>query len=118
MTSDLSFNKVTDIMVRSCNFPDPLKLADVSPVYKDGNRSSKSNYRHISVLSAFSKVFENLLKWQMAPFIEPKITNLICGFRDRHNSQHALLRVIETIRMHINQSVVCGMVLMDLYKNI
>ena len=115
MTSDLSFNKVTNIantMVQSCIFPDPLKLTDVSPVYKDGNSSSKSNYRPISVLSAFSKVFERLLKRQMAPFMEPKLANITCGFRDRH----ALLRVIETIRMHIDQSGVCGMVLMDLSK--
>ena len=39
MTSDLSFNKVTNVansMVQSSTFPDPLKLAHVSPVYKDG----------------------------------------------------------------------------------
>ena len=65
MTSDLSFNKVTNIantMVQSCIFPDPLKLGDVSPVYKGGNSSSKCNYRPINVLSAFSKVFKRLLK--------------------------------------------------------
>ena len=59
-TSDLSFNKVTNIantMAQSCIFSDPLKLADVSTVYKDGNSSSKGNYRPISVQSAFSKAF-------------------------------------------------------------
>ena len=119
MTSDLSFNKVTNIansMVQSCIFPDPLKLADVSPVYKDGTSTSKSNCRPISVLSAFSKVFERLLKRQMEQFMEPQLANIICGFRNRHSTQHALLRVIETIRMHIDQSGVCGMVLMDLSK--
>ena len=84
-------------MVQSCIFPDPLKLADVSPVYKDGTSSSKSNYRHISVLSAFSKVFEHLLKRQRAPFMEPKLANIIYGFRDRNITQHVLLRVIETM---------------------
>ena len=52
----------------------------------------------------------------MEQFMEPKLANIICGFRDRHSAQHALLRVIETIRMHIDQSGVCGMVLMDLSK--
>ena len=48
--------------------------------------------------------------------MEPKLANIIYGFRDRHSTQHALLRVIETIRMHIDQSGVCSMVLMDLSK--
>jgi len=52
----------------------------------------------------------------MEPFMEPKLANTVCGFRDRHRTQHALFRVIETIRMHIDQSGVCGMVLMDLSK--
>ena len=52
----------------------------------------------------------------MAPFMEPKIANIIFGFRDRHSTQRALLRVIETIRMHIDQSGLCGLVLMDLSK--
>ena len=42
-------------MVQSCIFPDPLKLADVSPVYKDGTSTSKSNYRPISVLRGGSR---------------------------------------------------------------
>ena len=118
MTSDLSFNKVTNIaiaIVQSCIFADPLKLADVSPVYKDGNSRSKSNYGLISVLSTFSKLLKSLLKRQMAPYMEPKPANIICGVRDRQYST-ALLRVIETIHMHIEQSGVCGMVLMVLSK--
>ena len=119
MASDLSVNKVTNVgntMVLSCIFPRPLKLADVSPVYEDSTSSSKSNYQPISVLSAYSKVFEHLLKRQMAPFMKSKLANIICGFRDKHSTQHALLRVTETIRMHIDQSGVCGNVLMDLSK--
>jgi len=44
-----------------------------------------------------------LLKRQMSSFMEPKLANIICGFRDRHSTQHALLRAIETIRMHIDE---------------
>ena len=66
-------------------------------------------------LSVYSqKVFERLLEKQMAPFMGPKLANSICRFKDSHSTQHALLRVIETIRLHINQSGLCGMVLMDL----
>ena len=42
-------------------FPDELKLADVVPVLKKGDTTSKVNYRPISILPALSKVFERIL---------------------------------------------------------
>ena len=42
-------------------FPDDLKVAKVIPVYKFGNKSNISNYRPISGLSFFSKVFEKVM---------------------------------------------------------
>ncbi len=45
-------------MVANSTFPDKLKLADVSPIFKQGDSSSKKNFRPISVLSAMSKIFE------------------------------------------------------------
>lgn len=45
-------------------FPVKLKLAKVTPVFKKGSRQDKDNYRPISVLSIFSKIFEKALcKW-------------------------------------------------------
>ena len=39
-------------------FPDRLKYAVVKPIFKKGDRSNITNYRPISMLSSFSKVFE------------------------------------------------------------
>ena len=58
VTSDLSFNKVTNIansMVQSCIFHDPLEQVDVPSVCKDCTRTLKNNYRPLSVLSTLSK---------------------------------------------------------------
>ena len=42
-------------------YPDSLKLAEVVPMFKKGDREITTNYRPISLLSQFNKVFEKLL---------------------------------------------------------
>ena len=76
LTSDLSFSAVTKLaneMVQKSTFPDELKLADVSPVFKIGDTVLKNNYRPIRVLSSLSKVSERLLLKQFQPFIGKRL---------------------------------------------
>ena len=49
-------------------FPDQLKLAKVVPVYKSGDSDSCNNYRPISVLPVFSKVFERIVHKRLYNF--------------------------------------------------
>ena len=42
-------------------FPDDLKLAKVTPIYKADNSSKISNHRPISVLQCFSKMLERIM---------------------------------------------------------
>ena len=48
------FNKSLEI----CKFPSCFKMANVTLVYKKGNRSDKDNYRPVSFLPNLSKIFE------------------------------------------------------------
>ena len=40
---------------------DSLKVAEVIPIFKNGGRHKTTNYRLISLLSQFNKVFEKML---------------------------------------------------------
>ena len=42
-------------------FPDKIKTAKVSPIFKRGNNLQTENYRPVSVLPLFSKIFEKIM---------------------------------------------------------
>ena len=42
-------------------FPDHLKIAAVKPLYKKGDKTSMTNYRRVSQLTVFSKVFKKAM---------------------------------------------------------
>ena len=46
---------------KSLLFPLDLKLVDVASAYKKNNKSSKDNYRPVSILSNISKVYERCI---------------------------------------------------------
>ena len=64
-------------------FPTELKLARVIPIFKSGDSASFSNYRPISILSFFAKIYEKLLYistyWIFLMQIEP-YTSINLGF--------------------------------------
>ena len=51
------------------NFPDNLKLADITPVFKKKDPFNKENYGPVSVLPSISKIFEKLMQKQINDYI-------------------------------------------------
>ena len=70
---DITFH--IDNAIRTNTFPDFLKLADVTPIFKKGDNSNKKNFRPISVLSSLSKIYERVLSQQLLPFMVPKFSS-------------------------------------------
>ena len=50
-------------------FPEKLKLALVTPIFKDDNPNECQNYRPISVLTVFSKIYEKLYAIRLLKFL-------------------------------------------------
>ena len=73
-------------------FPDELKIAKVIPLYKGSESKLLVNYRPVSVLPVFSKVFERLMYNRILEFINENdvIYNLQFGFRKNHSTAMAL----------------------------
>ena len=61
---------IIDKSMKEGVFPSELKLAKVVPIFKSGDSSKITNYRPISVLSFFSKVFERVMYNHITDFID------------------------------------------------
>ena len=96
-------------------FPESLKLADVTPVYKKGDPTLVSNYRPISALPILSKVFERLMHHQVSKYIHKHLSPLLCGYRKGFNTQTSLLSALEKWKSTLDKNGFAG-VLMDLSK--
>ena len=55
------FSKLINFYISDGIYPDSLKVAQVIPIFKNGGCDRTTNYRPISPLSQFNKVFEKIL---------------------------------------------------------
>ena len=91
-------------------FPPDLKLADVTPVYKNKSENSKDNYRSVSILSNISKIYERCLYDQIQVFFD----SILCRFRRGYNAQHCLITLIEKWKKSVDNGGAFGTLFTDL----
>ena len=111
-TLQLLFNNA----ISNSEFPENLKLADVTPVFKKKDPLDKTNYRPVSVLPPVSKIFERLMQKQINEHIKNKLSPYLCGYRKGFSTQYALLSIIERWKKILDEKGFGGAVLMDLSK--
>ena len=78
-------------------FPEKMKIAKVSPIFKKGDKSILSNYRPISVLPCFSKILERIMYNRLYTYLVENniLFNKQFSFRAGHSTEHALLELID-----------------------
>ena len=82
-------NSINLSIEKGC-FPEELKLAEVSPIFKKKHDLDKENYRPVSVLPHVSKVFERIMYYQINDYMKEKLSKQLTGFRKNHSTQHCL----------------------------
>ena len=100
--------------IENMHFPDDLKFANITPLFKKDDTTDKTNYRSISILPSISKIYERIMFKQMTAFVENKISQYLCGFRKGYNTQHALLRLVDKLNKNLDNNKKIGILMMDL----
>ena len=85
--------------VEKCVYPDKVKVARVTPAHKAGSRNSIDNYRPISNLPLFSKIFEKLTHIRVMSFVEQHqlLNESQFGFQKGKSITHAALKLTTLI---------------------
>jgi len=99
-------------------FPDKLKHAKFIPIFKSGSKDIASNYRPISILSHFSKIFGKLMHKSLVSFLDTNniITKHQFGFRSGLSTFLALNQLHNYIlRLNDSGQYTCG-IFLDLKK--
>ena len=102
--------------VKNSTYPNELKNADISPIYKKKHCHNKSNYRPVSILPLLSKPFERILYKQIDSHTKDILLKYQRGFRKTFSSQHSLLAIFEKWKKVLDNGGNCGALLLNLSK--
>jgi hypothetical protein len=99
-------------------YPARLKFAVVKHVFKSGDKCGISNYRPISLLPAFSKVFEKVIYSRLYQHLTPNkiLSNDQYGFRTTSATNRASLKLLNEILLALNNKLTVGGIFCDLKK--
>lgn len=99
-------------------FPDCLKIAKVSPIFKSKSKLDVNNYRPISVLSSLSKIFEKAIQRQLEKFLYENgiIHPNQFGFVTMSSVLAACTQLINFVETGIDKKFIVGCVFIDISK--
>ena len=110
--------QILNVSVSSGSFPAKLKTAKVVPVFKSGDEYKPGNYRPISLLPIFNRIFEKLVYKRLIKFVNKHniLYSSQYGFRSRHSTQHATLEILNDILSNFDKGQFTFCLFIDLKK--
>ena len=100
-------------------FPEVLKIAEVVPLYKNkGSRKEATNYRPISLLDPFGKIFEKIIEFQLRAFMEyaEQLTKSQHGYRENHSCDSMIISFLQEVSDSLRNDDVAVIILLDCSK--
>ena len=99
-------------------FPNSMKIAKITPLYKKDNKYDFNNYRPISILPSLSKVFEKIIHKQISDYFESNKLFYVSqyGFRRRHSTELATIELVDKILIEMDKGEIPLTIFIDLSK--
>ena len=86
-------------------FSDSARIASIRPIFKGkGERTEIKNYRTVSILNCFSKVYERSIHENLTSSVTKFLSDFISAYRKGYSTNHVLLRLIEKWKVALDDS--------------
>lgn len=114
----IPLTKLFNLSLKLSIFPEILKLSKVIPIHKTGCLDDMNNYRPISLIPIFGKIFEVLINNRLGNYFESNniFSNSQYGFRKKHSTTQAINSICEQILQGFENLKFTGCKLYDLTK--
>lgn len=109
---------ICNLSFKTAVFPKALKKSVILPIYKNGDKSSVTNYRPISILPVLSKILERLMNNRLVKYLEKYdlLASNQYGFRRGRSTSDAVSNLNDYIVKALDQGEKCLAIFLDLSK--
>lgn len=98
---------ILNICIKNSTWPEKLKYAVVVPIYKAGEKCNITNYRPISLISNFAKIFEKIIHKRLYRFFIGSgiLSEKQFGFMKNKGTKDALAVISNYIYKKLNKGI-------------
>lgn len=109
---------IINLCFKNGECPSVFKVSVVKPIYKKGDKLEPTNYRPISLITNFTKIFEKILKTRINSFVNKfkLISTNQYGFREKKSTSDAIACLTQKIYLSVDQSKPSLGIFLDLAK--
>ena len=92
--------------------------ANITPIFKKGDRTSPANYRSVNLTSVCSKILEHILHTNIMRHLDSH--KILCqqqhGFRKNHSCETQLISTVQDIAQNLDNKYQTDVIIMDFTK--
>ncbi len=110
--------KIFQTSLDSGQLPEDWRRANVSPIYKKGDRTRAENYRPVSLTSVCCKVLEHVLHSHIMHHLDTHniLTQYQHGFRKGHSTESQLIQTIHDLTLSFDKRTQTDVIILDFSK--
>lgn len=112
------FSYIINRIINEGTCPEIFKIGIIKPLFKEGDKELVSNYRPITLISNFAKIFEKILKKRLTCFLDKYniLSDMQYGFREGRSTQDAICDLTSRIYDSLDKNEPTLAIFVDLAK--